>query len=89
MSVYHQKVVACVRAEQQAHFLSLIEAELTEAEREVVRRGRNSVTKIPKRLDHATYQHATGFEALVGYLYLTNADRLAEVFACLTRVLSE
>lgn len=89
MNAYHHCVVECVRAEYQAHLLSMLASQLTEVEMDVVRWGRNSVTNVPKRLDHATYRYATGFEALIGYLYLTNAERLAEIFNHLTVLLSE
>ncbi|MEL6222467.1 MAG: ribonuclease III domain-containing protein [Cyanobacteria bacterium J06627_8] len=89
MNLYHQAVVRFVRAEQQAHLLSQIEGQLTDVERDVVRWGRNAVTNVPKRLDHSTYRYATGFETLIGYLYLTNTERLAEVFSDLMTLLSD
>jgi ribonuclease-3 family protein len=80
MQEYHQCVVAQVRAENQAALLEAIAPILTEAELTIVRRGRNSVTKSPKRLEHRIYRQATAFEALVGYLYLTDTERLMEIF---------
>ncbi len=83
IQAYHQQVVAQVRAEAQAeHLLALVEAELlTEVEQDVVRRGRNAATGKPKRLTVDVYRHATGFEALLGYLYLTQGDRLSDLLA--------
>ena len=51
---------------------------LTEDELEIVRRGRNSKShKAPKNTDIITYKYATGFECLIGYLYLqNNNDRI-------------
>lgn len=76
---YHRQVVAQVRAEQQAFWAEQLEPLLTDSERDVLRRGRNASSRGPKRVDGAIYQRATGFEALIGYLYLTNPQRLAEL----------
>ena len=55
-----------VRAEAQAALLELIEPELSEDERAVVRRGRNAkTTSIRGKKDTQTYRSSTGFEALV------------------------
>lgn len=78
---YHDRVVAQVRAETQARHLEALLPHLTDAERDMVRRGRNATDKRPKRLEGATYQAATGFETLVGYLYLTQPARLTELLA--------
>jgi ribonuclease-3 family protein len=72
---YHKKVVAQVRAEQQALHLDTIEPHLTPDELDLIRRGRNAAPK-SRRADPNSYQRATGFEALIGYLYLTNIQRL-------------
>ncbi len=87
MGAYHQAVVECVRAENQAHLLALLSPLLTEEELSIVKRGRNSAVRVPKRLSHSVYQQATGFEALIGYLYLTDSERLAEVFNQLASLL--
>ena len=56
---------------------------LDDEENELVRRGRNAASGKPKRVSLDVYRRATGFEALVGYLYLTRQDRLTELFAVL------
>lgn len=76
ISQYHQEVVTEVRAETQASYLQSLQPYLTESEQEIVRRGRNAVSKIPRRLSPEVYQKATGLEALLGYLYLQNPQRL-------------
>lgn len=76
---YHSLVVEKVRAESQAACLLSLEPHLTELEREVVRRGRNAVTKHPRRLSRQLYQQATSFEALLGFLYLQDPDRLSQL----------
>lgn len=78
----HKQAVRMVSATAQARMLERIEAELTEAETDVIRRGRNSQAKhaAPKNADPADYAHATGLEALWGYLYLTGQNgRLDEL----------
>jgi ribonuclease III family protein len=76
---YHNWVVAQVRAEAQAVYLQQLLPQLLPEEKEIVRRGRNAAGKGPQRLDPAIYQQATGFEALLGYLYLTQPHRLREL----------
>jgi ribonuclease-3 family protein len=77
ISDYHQQVVTEVRAETQACYLEYLQPYLTESEQEIVRRGRNAVTKIPpRRLSPKVYRQATSLEALLGYLYLQNPQRL-------------
>lgn len=72
-------VCACA----QAKLIDKILPKLTDDEADVFRRGRNA--KKPSRAKHSTvaeYNKSTGFEALVGFLYLTgNIDRLKEIFA--------
>ncbi|MEB3359313.1 MAG: ribonuclease III domain-containing protein [Synechococcales bacterium] len=79
----HVQVVQQVRAESQAQHLQVLRPYLKEDELEIVRRGRNATSKPPKRMDLTLYQQATSFETLVGYLYLTNCDRLHELFELL------
>jgi ribonuclease-3 family protein len=79
ISRYHQQVVAIVRAEYQAAYLRCLEPYLTDLEKNVVRRGRNAVTSIPRRLSPEIYQQATSLETLIGYLYLTDIERLQEL----------
>lgn len=50
-----------------------------EEELEIYKRGRNHISHIPKNGDRLTYECASGLEAIVGYLYLTNQKRL-EIF---------
>ncbi|HEY9860859.1 MAG TPA: ribonuclease III domain-containing protein [Candidatus Obscuribacterales bacterium] len=78
---YHHRVVAQVRAESQAQHLRSLEALLTSEELEILRRGRNAASGRPKRVDPGIYQQATSLEALMGYLYLTNPQRLAYLLA--------
>ncbi len=81
MADYHDRVVTQVRAESQAIHLSSLLPYLTDGEKEILRRGRNACATKPRRLSRHVYQQATGLEALVGYLHLTNPQRLQELFA--------
>ena len=78
----HKQAVRMVSAGAQARMLEAIESELCEAEADIARRGRNSQAKhaAPKHADPADYAHATGLEALWGYLYLSGqSQRLDEL----------
>ena len=81
LSTYHQQIVNQVRAESQAKQLRSLVPYLTELELEIVRRGRNATGKIPHRLSPEIYQQATALEALIGYLYLRDPQRLNELLA--------
>ena len=67
----HRKVTGYVSAKAQAKMMGVVIGELTEEEESIYRRGRNSkpYTKA-KNASMEEYLKATGFEALVGYLYL-------------------
>ena len=76
----HREAVGYVRASAQASALSMIQDKLTGEEADVVRRGRNAQGNAPRNVDVQTYRLATGFEALIGYLYLTGREeRLNEL----------
>lgn len=77
----HIKSVKYVKAKAQAETLKKLETILTEEEKEIVRRGRNTQTHhIAKNASMQDYMYATAFEALIGYLYLTKQDdRLFEM----------
>lgn len=79
VSDYHHQVVSQVRAESQAVFLRLLETYLTEEEKDILRRGRNSASGCPRRLSPEIYQQATSLETLLGYLYLNNPTRLQDL----------
>ena len=77
----HVEAIKYVKAKAQADILSKIENELTEKELEIVKRGRNAENHhLPKNATVQEYMYSTGFEALIGYLYLTKRDeRLEEI----------
>ena len=60
---------------------------LSDQERAVYHRGRNAHSgTVPRHASVADYRVATGLEALVGYLYLTGADRGGSVRSCARRL---
>ena len=70
-----------VSAHGQSELLSKIEERVTNEEREIFLRGRNAkkATK-SKNADVAEYNRSTGFEALLGFLYLTgNEERIYQL----------
>ena len=77
----HVEAIKYVKAQAQAKILETITEILTEEEKDIVRRGRNAQNQhLPKNANLDEYSHATAFEALIGYLYLTKQDeRLNEI----------
>lgn len=77
----HVRSIEYVKARSQAKFLKMIYDKLSEEEKEIVRRGRNTQNHhLPKNVSLEDYTMATAFEGLIGFLYLTKQDdRLTEV----------
>ena len=75
----HKKTASLVKAETQAKMLMAVEEALSEEEHAVYKRGRNAKSaSMAKNATMKDYRMATGFEALVGYLYLSDrGERLA------------
>lgn len=71
-----------ITCEAQSDALENILSELTETEQAVYKRGRNTKTHfVPKHAELIQYRRATGFEALMGYLYLKGeVSRAKELF---------
>lgn len=69
----HQKTSSIVKASSQAKMIEALFELLTEEEQDIYRRGRNAKSHtMAKNASVSDYRNATGFEALMGYLYLTN-----------------
>lgn len=67
----HDRAINYVKAKAQAEGLRRIMDILTEEELDIVKRGRNAKSyTVPKNANIQDYRHATGLEALLGYLYL-------------------
>ncbi|MDI9405280.1 MAG: ribonuclease III domain-containing protein [Chitinophagaceae bacterium] len=75
----HGQVVASVRADAQARALARLEGLLSEHELDLVRRARNRAGRGPRTGDAVVYGQATGFEALIGWLFLHDPPRLVEL----------
>ncbi len=77
----HRLAIKYVCAHAQSNSILAIEGELSEEEEAVYKRGRNAKSPtVPKNADVGEYRRATGFEALVGYLYLKGSgERLDEI----------
>ncbi len=79
----HRLAERAVNAESQSAMVHRLMEYLKDDERDVVRRGRNvRPGHIPRTSGPADYRHATGFEALLGFLHLVGrTKRLGEVLA--------
>ena len=77
----HKESSSYVRAAAQMEMYYLIEEMLTEEEQSVFKRGRNAKSyTTAKNATITEYRYATGFEALLGYLYLMDRfDRIVEL----------
>ena len=72
----HIEAIKYVKAQSQAQALKKIEVNLKEKEKEIVRRGRNTENHhVAKNASVQDYMYSTAFEALIGYLYLTNQEK--------------
>lgn len=75
----HKKSIKFVCCKAQAHILKELESELSDHELDVVRRGRNAHSHtVPKNASVSDYRCATGFEALIGYIYLSQDNERLE-----------
>ena len=77
----HEETSHYVQASAQSFMMRAMQEHLTEEEHAVYRRGRNARSVSPAKNQSITdYRRATGFEALLGYLYLNQEyDRLTEL----------
>lgn len=77
----HIEAIKHVKAKAQAKILEELQDFLTEEEKEIVRRTRNTENHhLPKNANSADYMYSTAFEGLIGYLYLSGEkDRLDEI----------
>ena len=79
----HIASIGFVKANAQAEKLKQMQEELTEEEKEIVRRGRNAQNHhIPKNASPEEYMYSTAFEGLIGYLYLTKQDERLQELLC-------
>ena len=77
----HSASVEKVRASYQANAVDLILPLLSDEEKDIIRRGRNTNSQVPKSASVSEYRLATGLEALFGYLSLIGDNlRIEELF---------
>ena len=78
----HVKAIEYVKAHAQSEYMKFIIGNLDEEELSMFKRGRNAKSATtPKNADLNEYKWATGFEALIGFLYLSEKnDRLNQIF---------
>lgn len=77
----HVSAIQYVKAKAQANILENIKETLTNEEKDILRRARNTKNHhIAKNADVSDYMYSTAFEGLIGYLYLTKQEkRLKEI----------
>lgn len=77
----HVMAIKYVQAHGQSEAVKYIEGELSEEELSAYKRGRNTKSyTVPKNADVGEYRRATGFEALIGWLYVGGkTDRMNEL----------
>lgn len=77
----HKESIKYVSAKGQSHTIDDILDILTEEEKSIYKRGRNTnIATVSKNVDVVNYKRATGFEALIGYLYVKrDKNRLDEL----------
>lgn len=80
-SQLHKHTSSIVKAHTQAVMIEALEPHLTKEEADIYRRGRNAKSPtMAKNATMADYRKATGFEALMGYLYLSDDfERVVEL----------
>lgn len=84
----HQRTSRIVKAHTQADMIEALLPCLTDEERDIYRRGRNAHSPtMAKNATMADYRKATGLEALMGYLYLS--DRFDRILFLIRRGLEE
>ncbi|WP_329958815.1 Mini-ribonuclease 3 [Sporosarcina sp. G11-34] len=82
-NVLHREATRYVSAKSQATILKeMMESSfLTKEEEAVMRRGRNAKSgSVPKNTDVVTYNHSSGFEAVLGFLHLLGKNERTEEF---------
>ncbi len=79
----HNECIRQVNAKAQAEYMARVKTRLTEIEQQIVQRGRNVHARhsAPRNQRPSDYSEATAFEALIGFLYLTDQqERLKDIF---------
>ena len=80
LDTVHRYSVNRVKSVFQQRLLQWVQPQLTDAEATIVRRARNMQQTTRKRHEQTAHRQATSFEALIGYLYLCDRERLHWLF---------
>ena len=88
---YHKESTCYVNASAQSKIIHALKPSLTDEEWTIVKRGRNQKSAtVPKNADLSDYKYATGFEALLGYLfYIGDYERLMMVMNKATEIIED
>ena len=91
VNALHNRAVEFVSARSQARIVHELDDFFTEEEKGIIKRGRNAKShSTPKNVDFIDYKYSTGFEALVGYLYLMGRDeRIRELFLEILKLIDQ
>ncbi|MDD3594386.1 MAG: ribonuclease III domain-containing protein [Candidatus Gastranaerophilales bacterium] len=89
LKTLHKLTVSFVNAQFQADILEQIESYLSQEELEIVRRGRNLSLGVSKKVNQQAHRLATAFEALIGYLYLNDKQRLYRLYELILPILEK
>ena len=81
----HKMTTDRVNAHFQKDMLNLISPELTENEQELARRARNLPIPVGRKSIQADYRQSTAFEALIGYLYMHDKNRLQYFYSIIEK----
>ena len=88
VNMLHKKASALVKANAQVRMYEVVKDMLTEDEESVFRRGRNAKSyTTAKNATKIDYRMATGYEALIGYLYMS--DRVERIYELVSIGLKE
>lgn len=87
----HKEAIKYVSAKAQSHIIDRLADKLSIEELEIFKRGRNTnVGTISKKVDVVEYKKATGFEALIGSLYISKKNvRLDEIIKMAIDIVEE
>ncbi|OGH96109.1 MAG: hypothetical protein A2039_07810 [Candidatus Melainabacteria bacterium GWA2_34_9] len=85
----HNITSSVVKAEFHTELLEKIQDFLNEEEKEIVRRARNLSVTTARRTNQTLHRLSTAFEALIGYLYLNDKNRLKALFEFIEPLIDE
>jgi ribonuclease-3 family protein len=85
----HKATSSIVNAEFHAELLGFLDDFFTGEEKEIVRRARNLSVTTARRTNHTVHRLSTAFEAVIGYLYLNDRERLNAMYTRISPFVDE